>query len=351
MEVAGLTKEKIFEIVIHTIAWGLLFCSPFLFAYGGNASVSLERYVGFVIMPLTFMTVFYVNYGILTPRLLFRKRLGRFILANLLLIAAVLLIQHIWHEMCRLYIETEPPRENRGDPPPVYFFIAWNAMLMALTVGLAVAIRMTGNWYRIEAEKQQIEKERTQAELKNLKSQLNPHFLFNTLNNIYALIPIDRTKAQFAVHSLSHMLRYVLYENNQNYIPLEKEIQFVRNYVELMELRLPDRVETTVDLPEQADGYTIAPLLFITLVENAFKHGVSPSQPSFVHISIRMVKEGTLVCTIENSDFPKTDADRSGSGIGLQNLRKRLNLLYPNRHILRTENLNGSFVAQLIIDL
>lgn len=148
-------------------------------------------------------------------------------------------------------------------------------MLMALTVGLAVAIRMTGNWYRIEAEKQQIEKERTQAELKNLKSQLNPHFLFNTLNNIYALIPIDRTKAQFAVHSLSHMLRYVLYENNQNYIPLEKEIQFVRNYVELMELRLPDRVETTVDLPEQADGYTIAPLLFITLVENAFKHGVS----------------------------------------------------------------------------
>ena len=351
MEVAGLTKEKIFGIVIHTIAWGLLFCSPFLFAYGVNASVSLERYVGFVIMPLTFMTVFYVNYGILTPRLLFRKRLGRFILANLLLIATVLLIQHIWHEMCRFYIETEPPRENRGDPPPVYFFIAWNAMLMALTVGLAVAIRMTGNWYRIEAEKQQIEKERTQAELKNLKSQLNPHFLFNTLNNIYALIPIDRTKAQFAVHSLSHMLRYVLYENNQNYIPLEKEIQFVRNYVELMELRLPDRVETTVDLPEQADGYTIAPLLFITLVENAFKHGVSPSQPSFVHISIRMVKEGTLVCTIENSDFPKTDADRNGSGIGLQNLRKRLNLLYPNRHILRTENLNGSFVAQLIIDL
>ena len=98
MEVAGLTKEKIFEIVIHTIAWGLLFCSPFLFAYGDNASVSLERYVGFVIMPLTFMTVFYVNYGILTPRLLFRKRLGRFILANLLLIAAVLLIQHIWPE-------------------------------------------------------------------------------------------------------------------------------------------------------------------------------------------------------------------------------------------------------------
>jgi len=241
-----------------------------------------------------------------------------------------------------------PPRENRGDPPPVYFFIAWNAMLMALTVGLAVAIRMTGNWYRIEVEKQQIEKERTQAELKNLKSQLNPHFLFNTLNNIYALIPIDRTKAQFAVHSLSHMLRYVLYENNQNYIPLEKEIQFVRNYVELMELRLPDRVGTTVDLPEQADGYTIAPLLFITLVENAFKHGVSPSQPSFVHISIRMVKEGTLVCTIENSDFPKTDADRSGSGIGLSVSRQIMRM--HNGSIMLKHSLAGKTTFMLLFN-
>ena len=356
MEVAGLTKEKIFEIVIHTIRHGGgWFRSPFLFAYGDNASVSLERYVGFVIMPLTFMTeVFYVNYGILTPRLLFRKRLGRLHSGQSAADrGGPAHTAYLARDVPPLYRDRTAAREP-GRSAARLLFIAWNAMLMALTVGLAVAIRMTGNWYRIEAEKQQIEKERTQAELKNLKSQLNPHFLFNTLNNIYALIPIDRTKAQFAVHSLSHMLRYVLCENDRkHHIPLEKEIQFVRNYVELMELRpLPDqRGNDRRYCPNRRTGYTIAPLLFITLVENAFKHGVSPSQPSFVHISIRMVKEGTLVCTIENSDFPKTDADRSGSGIGLQNLRKRLNLLYPNRHILRTENLNGSFVAQLIIDL
>ena len=335
--------------LIHIAAWAILFGLPFFFTGRESQTVTVLSYVRSMIVPLSFMLVFYANYFVLIDHFLFAKRPWKFLLCNVVLIAASMGAVHLMFELLP-HPEWEHPRPEREWQETVGFFMV-NAMLYMLVAGLSVAIKMTGSWYEMESSRRELEKSRAEAELQNLKSQLNPHFLFNTLNNIYALIPIDRTKAQFAVHSLSHMLRYVLYENNQNYIPLEKEIQFVRNYVELMELRLPDCVETTVDLPEQADGYTIAPLLFITLVENAFKHGVSPSQPSFVHISIRMVKEGTLVCTIENSDFPKTDADRNGSGIGLQNLRKRLNLLYPNRHILRTENLNGSFVAQLIIDL
>lgn len=149
-------------------------------------------------------------------------------------------------------------------------------MLLALTVALSVAIKMTGNWYRTEAEKQEIEKERTQAELKNLKSQLNPHFLFNTLNNIYALIQLNPPQAQYAVHSLSHLLRYVLYDNNQNLISLDKEFAFMKNYIELMSLRLSsDQVKLNIDIPDDGRGYMVAPLLFITLIENAFKHGVS----------------------------------------------------------------------------
>lgn len=351
MNVAQHIKTKIFQIAMHAAAWGLMFSAPFIFAYGNNTPISLSRYLDFCVVPLTFMTVFYVNYFALIDRMLFRKHLGRFILANLLLIAAINLVQHFWHELYRTYIETDPPKPNGRPHPPVSFFILYNSLLMALTVGLAVAIKMTGNWYRTETEKQQIEKERTEAELKNLKSQLNPHFLFNTLNSIYALIQLNPSQAQYAVHSLSHMLRYVLYENNVSFIPLEKEFSFMRNYVELMSLRLSDRVTITVDIPEDGAGCEIAPLLFIALVENAFKHGVSPSELSFVRISIHFAKERTLVCTIENSYFPKTDSDRSGSGIGLQNLRKRLSLLYPNRHILRTEHLDNSFMAQLIIDL
>lgn len=224
-------------------------------------------------------------------------------------------------------------------------------MLMALTVGLAVAIRMTGNWYRIEAEKQQIEKERTQAELKNLKSQLNPHFLFNTLNNIYALIPIDRTKAQFAVHSLSHMLRYVLYENNQNYIPLEKEIQFVRNYVELMELRLPDRVETTVD-PARTGGRvhdrtTAVHYRWSRMRSNTVSARRSRRRAHFDphgqgrDIGLARSKTATSRKATQTEAVRASACRTCASGESL----------YPNRHILRTENLNGSFVAQLIIDL
>ena len=202
---------------------------------------------------------------------------------------------------------------------------------------------MTANWYHVENEKREIEKERTQAELKNLKNQLNPHFLFNTLNSIYALIQVNPQQAQYAVHSLSHMLRYVLYENNQNFISLDKEFAFMRNYVELMSLRLAsDRVHLKIDIPEDGMGYMVAPLLFITLIENAFKHGISPSEESFINISFRIAESDTLICTIENSYFPKTDNDRSGSGIGLANLRKRLNLIYPNRHILRTDRMGRS---------
>jgi len=344
-------KTKIFQTTIHIIAWGLLFGSPFIFALGNGTTVTLTHYLNFCAGPLMFMIVFYANYFGLIDRLLFRKHLGRFILFNLLIIVAANLVLHFWHELYRLYAEGEAARSPKRDPPPFYFFFLWNSTLMALTVGLSVAIKMTGNWYRTEAEKQQIERERTEAELKNLKSQLNPHFLFNTLNNIYALVQVNPEQAQYAVHSLGHLLRYVLYDNNQNFISLDKEFAFMKNYIELMSLRLSDRVRMKVDIPDDGQGLYVAPLLFIALVENAFKHGVDPSKESFVDIALTIAADGTLNCTIANSCFPKRDDDRSGSGIGLENLRKRLNLIYPNRHILRTERQGDTFMSQLIIDL
>ena len=155
------------------------------------------------------------------------------------------------------------------------------------------------------------------------------------------------------MHSLSNLLRYVLYEDNGNFIPLDKEFAFMKNYIELMSLRLsPERVKLTVEIPDDGKGLLVAPLLFITLVENAFKHGVSTSEPSFVHIEMQIDDESrTLSCRVENSYFPKTEYDRSGSGIGLPNLRKRLDLIYPNRHILRTEPIGKIYVSQLIINL
>lgn len=146
---------------------------------------------------------------------------------------------------------------------------------------------------------------RTEAELKNLRNQLNPHFLLNTLNNIYALIAFDADKAQTAVQELSRLLRHVLYDNQQNFVTLDKEMDFIRNYIELMRIRLSAnvRVETKIDV--RPDSRTeIAPLIFISLIENAFKHGISPTEPSFIRIHFSE-SPGEIHCEITNSYHPK----------------------------------------------
>ncbi len=276
--------------VIHIVAWGILFGIPFFFTGRESETVSIESYMRFVIVPLSFMFVFYVNYCILIPKYLFTRRLAEFFIANVALIAFVMIAVHFL-----MGFLPEPEHIHRRDPhmneePPlrnIIGFFMGNAMLYVLVSGLSVAIRVTGNWYHTESMRRDLEKSRVEAELQNLKSQLNPHFLFNTLNNIYCLIAFSPDRAQGAVHDLSRLLRYVLYDSNQKYVPLEKELDFIRNYVELMRIRLPEHVSLDLQIDEQVKGgRMIAPLLFISLIENAFKHGVSNNQQSFIHIYI-----------------------------------------------------------------
>ena len=171
---------------------------------------------------------------------------------------------------------------------------------MVLTVGLAAAIRMSGRWIKVEAARREAEKSRTEAELKNLRNQLNPHFLLNTLNNIYALIAFDSDKAQAAVQELSRLLRHVLYDNQQNFVALGKEMDFIRNYIELMRIRLASNVTVETQIDVRADSRTeIAPLIFISLIENAFKHGISPTESSFIRIHFSE-SPGQVCCEITN---------------------------------------------------
>lgn len=203
---------------------------------------------------------------------------------------------------------------------------------MILTVGLSAAIRMSRRWAANENARREAEQQRTEAELKNLRSQLNPHFLLNTLNNIYALIAFDADKAQQAVQELSRLLRHVLYDNQQNLVPLNKEMDFIRNYIALMRIRLAANVtvETHFDIgPENRTE--IAPLIFISLIENAFKHGISPTEPSYIRIRFSQT-DNCVCCEIINSYHPKSQTDKSGSGIGLEQVRRRLELSYPGRY-------------------
>ena len=295
------------------------------------------------------MVVFYTNYLGLIDRYLTTRRFGRFAGYNVLLIGAVMIGVHLLFRFVLPDTGHRPPMERTWQDALRFF--AGNAVLYLLVVGAGVAIRMTGGWYRAEAARQELEHSRTEAELQNLKSQLNPHFLFNTLNNIYSLIQIDVDRAQRSVHELSSLLRYVLYESSRPTVPLKAEVEFLRDYIELMRIRQPRHVRVFVSLPEEPSPTPVAPLLFISLVENAFKHGVSNEKPSYVTIDIH--EEGRrLVCRIRNSCFPKSgDSDRSGSGIGLTNLSKRLEMIYPGRYTFEYGQAGDAYQALLCIEL
>ena len=216
---------------------------------------------------------------------------------------------------------------------------------------MSIAVKMTSRYIFIEKELETVEREKVEAELKTLKSQINPHFLFNTLNNIYSLIDLSPEKAQQAVIELSKLMRYVLYDNTPRYVPLSKEIDFIYNYVELMRLRLASNTDLSVSQPtEKYSHIEVAPLLFIALIENAFKHGVSNTQPSFVHIDISVDDDShRIICRIENSCFPKGSDDKSGSGIGLDNLKKRLDILYPGHYTFTTKENKYSYCSELTL--
>lgn len=318
--------------IIHMVAWGILLGLPFFFTGREAQEVTVVSYVRSVLVPLSFMMVFYVNYFLLVDRYLFSRHGWKFFLSNVVLIAAAMTMVHLCMQVLPPPEMHRPPRPPRGFEQ-IFGFIFVNVVLYTLVAGLSVAIKMTDGWYRVESMRRELEKSRTEAELQNLKSQLNPHFLFNTLNNIYSLIAFSPERAQEAVHDLSRLLRYVLYDSSQPLVPLEKELDFIRNYVELMRIRLPEHVELTTDISAALPNATIAPLLFISLIENAFKHGVSNNKPSYIRLEIRQ-KGDQILCNLRNSYFPKdAEQDKSGSGIGIRNLRKRLNLIYPNRHL------------------
>ena len=327
------SRSRIIEALIHIIGWGIVFAFPFVMMTRSGFTITWVEYLRHgSVVPLSFLIVFYGNYCFLIPRYLFEGRIRQYLLLNVLLIVCVTAGVHFWQEYAfHAYAKVEDEgRRHMG--PPKWIFIMRDFFSMILTVGLSAAIRLSGRWVQVETARREAEKSRTEAELKNLRNQLNPHFLLNTLNNIYALIAFDTDKAQTAVQELSRLLRHVLYDNQQNFVTLGKEMDFIKNYIALMRIRLSANVTVETCFDIRPDSPTeIAPLIFISLIENAFKHGISPTESS--HIRIYFSESAHEVrCEIANSYHPKNEADKSGSGIGLEQVRKRLELTYPGRY-------------------
>lgn len=334
--------------MIHALAWFIIFISPLLFIPWEFADHWLDFYWRFFLSQVVVILLFYFNYFYLIDRYLFNKQLKKFIFINVAAVlvsaAVVLLIDKVIFPM-NLDLPKPPFKRRFG----WVFGFSRDIILYLLTSALSVAIKMTGRWYQWDSERKELEKTHAEAELKNLKSQLNPHFLFNTLNNIYSLIGFSQERAQEAVHQLSKLLRYVLYDNNQTEVPVSQEIGFMQNYLDLVRLRFSSKVEIDFRVTGTHTELPVAPLLFVSLIENSFKHGVSTSEKSFVRIHLDLTVPDRLIFTSENSFFPKNEQDRSGSGIGLENLRKRLALIYREKATFIAEKREDTFFAEVII--
>lgn len=317
-------------IMLHVAVWVILFLSPFTFMRGNG--VSLSQYVMSCMSPLLLMVVFYMNYLWLTPRYFVMGKRRYYWFANAVMVVCLGVFLHYWMAFVHSYFE--PVRHYRHYEPTMLddlFFILRDIFNLIVAAGVATMIILSMRWQHSEEARLEAEAARSEAELRNLRSQINPHFLLNTLNNIYALTAFDTQRAQDAIQQLSKMLRHMLYDNQQSEVALKDEIQFLENYINLMKIRLSQGVDVQFKTMVADPDLRVPPLLFISLVENAFKHGISPTEPSFVHISLSSEKN-RLVCQIENSNHPKTEQDRSGHGIGLQQVQHRLDLAYPGRY-------------------
>ena len=340
--------NKHIAAICHLALWAFMFLSPLTFWRG--TGFNMVHYLMTCMQPLMLMVVFYLNYLVLTPKLFVAGKHRYDLLINVVLLTALGTLVHYWMN----YVNTLYVPNYRPAPDTIgtISYIGRDTLNMAVFAAGATALALARRWVTADQRLKELETARAQAELSNLRNQINPHFLLNTLNNIYALTAFDTAKAQETIQELSKMLRHILYDYQQPTVPLHDEVEFLENYVKLMRIRLSQTVEVTFNVQCTVANVQVAPMLFISLVENAFKHGISPTEPSFIHISIA-ADEHSITCDIQNSNYPKAESDHSGHGIGLQQVQRRLELAYPDHYIWQkgTKENNSIYYSTITIQL
>ena len=329
------------KTLTHIASWAVVFIMPALiFISEGNQRFEDALYRSLASLPFL-MLLFYLCYFWLIDKLWFKKQYIFFILVAVTLILCVSYSKYELFSYFALH-------KSKHKMPPFHAFVYFDFLSNLLPVVFAMAIRYAQRNFSLEIAQKEAQAHKLQADLTQLRYQLQPHFFFNALNNIYSLIAFDPQKAQQSVHSLSKLMRHFMQNSDQKQISLAEEVDFLQQYISLMQLRLTDKTTVQVDFPKQVPQLTIAPLLFISLVENAFKHGVSATAATTLSFSLK-VEGNTVIFRSENTKIP-TQESLYSSGIGIDNLKKRLTLLYPERHQYTIEEKEGKYIAQLTID-
>ncbi|PKQ61837.1 hypothetical protein BZG02_14520 [Labilibaculum filiforme] len=348
-------KNRIEKCLPH-VAGILLFSILPLFVFDSNDDRDIFWMYSYYYQLIFMLVAFYVNYLVIAPRFFFEKKKLYFIGVLLLFTILLLIASQYLYEL--LQIDNLRPKSIIGGKVAhakrtfgLHPKIIDNFFLLSVVLGFSTGMANIQRLKHKENEQKEIEKVRLNTELAFLKNQISPHFFFNSLNNIYALIAIDGDRAQKAVEKLSGLMRYLIYESDIKTVELKKEFEFMQNYIDLMQQRLSSKIKLNVDIDSQLPNAKIPPLLFIPFIENAFKHGISYRENSFISISLK-AEMNTIIFECTNS-IPenKQETAQGTGGIGIVNIKKRLELIYGNLAELTIDKDKSRYLVHLTIPL
>jgi len=339
-------KIKFFSIAIHALVWVLLLVIPYVTTdqvFNSFAPESDIKYLllCFMLSAVLIMT-FYFNYLVLIPKYLLVKKYWPYMLLLLLTVAIVFFVSGA------IFLFSDFNPEKLAQTHPIIEKIIPVIIINAVALWLLTIVSSV-LWAAYNRLKQ-AESEKLSAQIASLKSQINPHFLFNTLNNIYATAIDTSPKAADMVDKLSEMMRYTMKDTQQDFVLLEDEINYINNFIELQKLRLDRRIKLEYYGPGYIPSLQVAPMLLIPFIENAFKHGVNSEQKSSISITIAINKTELQLNVVNNKVSVQRDISER-SGLGIENTRRRLNMIYPSKHLLVINDTEKEFFVSLYINL
>jgi two-component system, LytTR family, sensor kinase len=348
-------NRKVAIGTIHTMVWMIIVSIPHYFWKSPSERTLLGKDIGLWVIIIAF---FYINYNLLIPRLLAKKRFLQYAAIILVMLSASyyssILISsraEIRREVANFKHQPPPEEIDRMIEGMQKGRATFSMMFCFLFLALSTSIRVTEQWYTNEKERKEMENQKLTAELSFLKSQINPHFFSNTLNSIYSLAIRKSEKTPEAIIKLSLLMRYIIYETDKPYVPLQKELEYINNYVELQRLRIKENVTILYTIAGESKDRFIEPMLLLPFIENAFKHGIDYSKPCEITIEVNITDE-SIRLVIENPLVSKQlSIPDEASGIGLVNSRKRLQLLYEGKHELNISEKGEKFRVDLILNI
>ncbi len=386
-------KQSRQENITYLVVWGLLFAAPLLslaVRTVGNETATFDWTEVFFVWKKfgIFLLLFLIHNFLLAPLLIYQHKRMVYITVVMVVVASFAVYQCSNRPEGKIPMEPGPPpmeqaahhqppfdappmensfppmengeRPPRFDAPPHHDTFAETpppfvgerdilaVVVLLLMFGANLGIK---GYFRSRDDRKklaELEKQNLEQQLEYLRYQINPHFFMNTLNNIHALVDIDPAKAQETIVELSKMMRFVLYDGNKQGVPLSSEFEFIRHYVALMQLRYTDKVGISIELPQEVPDRQIPPLILITFIENAFKHGVSYQRKSFIEVKVT-VEDDRLLFTCRNSKAETPNQEKGG--VGLTNVRKRLNLLFGRDYTLHTHDSADVYCVDLVIPI